>query len=125
MESNLFQLENKLENKLESQLENKLESKPESKQTNSLITICYNKKWLIVLGVLIILLILYIYIYDINMPSFCIPINTKYNLFNSKNTNNKSCDDIIELTDTDDWNLENEIKDFMELEDNYIQLSSN
>jgi hypothetical protein len=90
----------------------------------SLITIYYNKKWLILFSILIVLLILYLYMNNIiNIPILCIPLNKKYNLFNK--SNKSTCDTIIELNNADDWNLESEINDFMELQENYIQLSNN
>lgn len=96
-----------------------------NKKLQNVLTICYNKKWLILLVILIVLLILYIYFYNINIPTFCIPVNTKYNIFSNTNKKKNSCDDIVELQDKDDWNLENEMQEFIELQDNYIQLSDN
>lgn len=116
MENDLLKKSFQLETKTEEKVKNKVKD-------NSLITIYYNKKWLILLGILIVLLILYLYINNINMPTLCIPLNKKYNLFNKSNKN--TCDNIIELTNIDEWNLESEINDFMELQENYIQLSNN
>lgn len=93
-------------------------SKKKELKEESVIKICYNKKWIIVIGVIIILLMSYIYYYNISIPTINIISNNPF-----KKTD-KSCDDITELSNNDDdWNLENEIKEFMELQDNYIQLS--
>lgn len=81
------------------------------------INILYNKKWLIVIGILILSFIIYLYYSDtklsipFNIP--CIKLNTK--------TTNKTCDEITEFNDCDDeWNLEDEINNYMNLQDEYI-----
>jgi len=81
------------------------------------INILYNKKWLIIIGILIILCIIYIYYSDIplNIPFTipCIKLNKK--------KDNQTYDEITEFNDnTDEWILEDEINNYMNLQDEYI-----
>lgn len=79
----------------------------------------YNKKWLILIGICILVVLIYIYKYDIpiNIPlSFPCPASTF-----KKKSPNVTCDDIIEFDDDKDWNLEDEITKYMELQDIYIK----
>lgn len=84
-------------------------------KNNNLINIFYDKKWIIIIGVVLIMILIYIYYNDI---SLCVPLNKPYNLFDFSK---KTSDDISDLNTLDDWNLESEINEFMELQDNYIQ----
>jgi hypothetical protein len=82
-------------------------------------TFIYNKKWLILIGFCILAVLFYIYKYDIpiNIPlSFPCPASA----FKKKSTN-VTCDDITEFDDDKDWNLEEEITKYMELQDIYIK----
>jgi hypothetical protein len=99
-------------------------------------TIIYNKKWLILIGILVILLLFYIYYSDIRLT---IPlISNLFNMSNLKKYNKKKqqknnknekedydtdseseCDDEIN-SDNDDWDLENEIKNYMNKQHEYI-----
>lgn len=88
--------------------------KDESFQTKTL-TFIYNKKWLILIGICLLLVIIYIYKYDVPLAFTCpMPKLTK------KSTDS-TCDDISELNDDIAWNLEDEIKKYMDLQDSYIQ----
>jgi len=86
-------------------------------------TFIYNKKWLILLGLCIIVVIMYIYKYDvpINIPiSFpCSGAALK------KKLSDATCDDITEFDNDKDWNLEDEIQRYMELQDTYIKNLNN
>lgn len=79
----------------------------------------YNKKWLILIGICILAVLFYIYKYDIpiNIPlSFPCPASAF-----KKKTTDVTCDDITEFDDDKSWNLEDEIKKYMELQDIYIK----
>ena len=82
-------------------------------------TFIYNKKWLILISICILAVIFYIYKYDIpiNIPlSFPCPASAF-----KKKSSNVTCDDIAEFNDDKDWNLEEEITKYMELQDIYIK----
>ncbi len=89
--------------------------------------ILYNKKLLLIVGIVILAIIAYIYYFDISIN--IIGLLPSYNLFNKKkknknNTKNKdefeefSTDDESEIIDS--WNLEVEIKNYMEKQHEYI-----
>ncbi len=99
----------------------------EKKSENTYVSICYNKKWLILGIIILILLFLYIYYYEIkiNIP-FCIL---------SKNKNNKKCDNLDNesIDDTnddidnndldkiiDEWDIKEEIQKYMDKQHEYI-----
>lgn len=79
------------------------------------ITYLYNKKWLILFAILIFVVIFYIYNNDI-----VISIPCPGALFQNKKVDSSS-DDITEFNDDKDWNLEEEITQYMELQDTYIK----
>lgn len=99
-------------------INDKENNKENNKFVNSTITFIYNKKWLICIGLCILLCIIYIYKYDISINIPC-PITT----FKKPKTDN-TCDDITEFNDDNNWILEEEIKKYMELQDNYIKSNS-
>lgn len=82
---------------------------------NNTITFIYNKKWLIAIGLCLLLTIIYIYKYDISINIPCPMASFK------KPKNDNTCDDITEFNDDTDWVLEDEIQKYMELQDNYIK----
>lgn len=97
------------------------------KKDNKLYKIIYNKKWLIIIGLLIIGIIIYLYYYNI---SFTLPC-----LFTIPNIKNKKkCpikkenkeededegDEEEEDEETDKWILEDEIKNYMQKQHEYI-----
>lgn len=80
--------------------------------------ILYDKKWLFLIGFILISLLLYIYYNDIpiQLPPILTPINLTKNSKIQK-------DDIEEINDDencDEWDLENEIEMYMEKQHNYI-----
>ena len=88
---------------------------------NKTINILYNKKWLIIIGILILSFIIYLYYSDskLNIPFTipCIKLNKK--------TQNQPCDEITEFNEySDDWDLEEEINNYMNLQDEYISSNS-
>jgi hypothetical protein len=91
--------------------------------------ILYNKKLLLIVGIVILAIIIYIYYFDVSITLPIISSLPSYNLFNKKkknknNTKNKdefeefSSDDESEIIDS--WNLELEIKNYMEKQHEYI-----
>lgn len=87
---------------------------------DNIIKVCYNKKWLILLGLLILLIIMYVYY---NNVLITIPyVNLNNFKFNNKTTNkNKTCDDITDFNDNNTkWDIETEIMNYIKLQDEYI-----
>ena len=90
--------------------------------------ILYNKKLLLVVGIVILAIIAYIYYYDVSIN--IIGSLPSYNLFtkkkNKKNNNKKNNNELEEFSTDDEfenidsWNLEEEIKNYMEKQHEYI-----
>lgn len=118
MESNF--LLNDFDIVLNKQKNNRVINEEEKKNENSkdnIIKICYDKKWLILLGLLMLLTIMYIYYYNI---SITIP-SVNLNNFKFNNTPNKTCDDITDFDDSNiKWDIETEIMNYIKLQDEYI-----
>ncbi len=91
----------------------------EISKKESILTICYDKRYIIITGVIIILLLLYIYYCDVK-----ILLPTGMSTFLNRKFKNKSSsssyDEIDDLKSNDDWVLEDEINNYMELQDDYI-----
>jgi hypothetical protein len=119
MESNL--LFNDFDIVLNKQKNNTVINEEEIKNENlkdNIIKICYNKKWLILLGLLILLIIMYIYYYNI---SITIPSVNLNNFRFNKAAANKTCDDITDFDDSNiKWDIETEIMNYIKLQDEYI-----
>lgn len=92
-------------------------------ENNKYYKILYNKKWLIIIGLLIIGIIFYLYYNNI---SFALPCILKIPNINKKKKSNKEKeekkdaedeedddDEETEESDSDNWNLENEIQTYM------------
>ncbi len=112
--------------KVESQKEEDLDNKEKSTK------ILYNKKLLLVVGIVILAIIAYIYYYDVSiniigsLPSYNLFTKKKKKKSNNKNNNELeefSTDDEVE--NIDDWNLEDEIKNYMEKQHEYISNNLN
>ena len=110
----------------EKKTESETEDLKSKNTTDKCYKIFYNKKWLILIVLIIIGIMFYIYYYD--LPLY-IPIPVIGNLFTFSNIkskkNKKRSDNINELgelnddseddskDDNDDWNLEDEIQNYM------------
>lgn len=94
--------------------------------TNSknLKQIILDKKWLILIGLIMIGIIIYIYYYNIQIIiPFSSPILINKNVMSDDNQENMP--NLIENDQEDEWNLENEIDNYMENQNNYISTLNN
>lgn len=96
--------------------------------------ILYNKKLLLVVVIVILVIIAYIYYFDISITLPVISSLPSYNIFNKKkkkNNNNKNNNELDEFStdeeyeNIDSWNLESEIKNYMEKQHEYISNNLN
>jgi hypothetical protein len=120
MESNF--LLNDFDIVLNKQKNNRVINEEEIKNENlkdNIIKICYNKKWLILLGLSILLIFMYIYYYNISITIPSINLNN-FKFHKTVNTN-KTCDDITDFDDSNiKWDIETEIMNYIKLQDEYI-----
>ena len=100
----------------------------ESNKTDKFTKILYNKKLLLIVAIVILAVIIYIYYYDVSITLPIIGSLPSYNLFNKKKkkNSNKNKDEFVEFStddeseNLDEWNLEFEIKNYMEKQHEYI-----
>lgn len=103
-------------------------TKEESNKVEKTTKILYNKKLLLIFAVVILAVIIYIYYYDVSISLPIVGSLSTYNLFNKKKkkNNNKNADEFEEFSNDDEsenidgWNLEIEIKNYMEKQHEYI-----
>lgn len=103
-------------------------TKEESNKVEKTTKILYNKKLLLIFAVVILAVIIYIYYYDVSISLPIVGSLSTYNLFNKKKkkNNNKNTDEFEEFSNDDEsenvdgWNLEIEIKNYMEKQHEYI-----
>lgn len=101
--------------------------KEESNKVEKSTKILYNKKLLLIVAVVILAIIIYIYYYDVSITLPIVGSLSTCNLFNKKkNNNNKNTNEFEEFSNDDEsenidgWNLEIEIKNYMEKQHEYI-----
>lgn len=102
--------------------------KEESNKVEKSTKILYNKKLLLIVAVVILAVILYIYYYDVSITLPIVGSLSTCNLFNKKKNknNNKNTNEFEEFSNDDEsenidgWNLEIEIKNYMEKQHEYI-----